>query len=90
MFWLLRNFSGSRKAGFVAAVSDFALIVLKAMDGSFAQCGMRPHFIPESCRLFRVLGDHWDKLRGSDIVPRTPIILPIGSVGLVTSISSKG
>lgn len=62
MFWLLRNFSGSRKAGFVAAVSDFALIVLKAMDGSFAQCGMRPHFIPESCRLFRVLGQAaWER-----------------------------
>jgi len=46
----LRNFRGSRKAGFVAAVSDFALIVIAAIEASFAQCGMRPHFINEICR----------------------------------------
>ena len=33
----LRNFRGSRKAGFLAAVSDFALIVPVVMEGSFAQ-----------------------------------------------------
>src|SRR5579864_3376371 len=42
---------GSRNAGFVAAVSDFALIVPLAIEGSFAQFGIRPHFISEICRI---------------------------------------
>jgi len=60
----LRSFSGSRNAGFSAAVSDFALIVFVAKEGVFAQCGMRPHFISEICRTgslgcWRITGTGW-------------------------------
>jgi hypothetical protein len=37
-----RNFIASRNAGRVAAVSDLALIILAAIDESFAHVGMRP------------------------------------------------
>jgi len=46
----VRRLSGSRKAGFVAAVSDFALIVLVAMGGFLAQYGMRPQCISDNSR----------------------------------------
>src|SRR5260370_1012069 len=39
----LRNFNASEKAGFVLAVSDLALIIFAATDGSFAHLGTSPH-----------------------------------------------
>ena len=75
-------FSGSRNAGFVAAVSDLALIMLAAPEVSFAQCGMRPHRISESSRtrFLRILADHRDRLRGRDVVARRPFIVPRATV----------
>jgi hypothetical protein len=46
----LRNFNASRNAGFVAAVSDLALIILAAPDESFAHDGMRPQRINDNSR----------------------------------------
>src|ERR1700693_632259 len=46
----LRDFNASRNAGFVAAVSDLALIILAATDGSLAHEGISPQRISESCR----------------------------------------
>src|SRR5262249_23924435 len=48
----------------VAVVSDFALIVLVAIEASCDQCGMRPHFINETCRIdcfgcWRITGTGW-------------------------------
>jgi hypothetical protein len=48
----------------VAAVSDFALIILTATDGSFAHEGMRPHRTNESSRMgsfgfWRMTGIRW-------------------------------
>ncbi len=45
-----RDFMRSRKAGFVAAVSDLALIMLAEPDMSFAQDGISPHRIKDSTR----------------------------------------
>ena len=46
----LRDFNASRNAGFVAAVSDLALIILAAADGSFAHEGINPHRTSDSSR----------------------------------------
>ena len=46
-----RFLKADRKAGFVAAVSARALIVLKAILASFDQLGIRPHLSRESWRL---------------------------------------
>jgi hypothetical protein len=48
----------------VAAVSDRALMVLAALDGDFAQDGINPHLISESCRIgsfgcWRTTGTGW-------------------------------
>ncbi len=45
-------------------VSDFALIVLLAIETSRAQFGIRPHFISEICRIgsfvcWRITGTGW-------------------------------
>ena len=53
-----------RNAGFVAAVSDFALIVLVAMDEFFDQCGMNPHRMKDNARVgsfgfWRIKGTGW-------------------------------
>jgi hypothetical protein len=46
----LRLVNASRNAGFVAAVSDLALIMPAPTETSFAHAGTSPHFISESCR----------------------------------------
>ena len=46
----VQNFSASRNAGLVAAVSDRALIMLAAVDESFAHGEISPHFISASSR----------------------------------------
>jgi hypothetical protein len=46
----LRLASGSRNAGFVAAVSDLALIIWAAIDESFAHEGMSPQRINDNSR----------------------------------------
>jgi hypothetical protein len=50
--------------GKVCAVSDLALIILAALEGSFDQAGMSPHFINErsrrgSFRCCRITGICW-------------------------------
>ena len=47
----LRDFNASRNAGLMAAVSDLALIILAAADGSFALEGMRPQRISDNSRM---------------------------------------
>jgi len=59
-----RDFNASRKAGFVKAVSDLALIMLAATDGSLAHDGTIPHFISDSLRMgsfgcCRITGTDW-------------------------------
>src|ERR1035441_1101764 len=60
----LRDFNASRNAGFVAAVSDLALIILTATDGSFAHDGMSPQRTNDSSRtgslgFWRMTGIGW-------------------------------
>jgi len=65
-----RSLIASRKAGFCVAVSEIALIVLKAMDGSFAQYEyeIRPESIrPNAFGLRSSLADGRDLLRRSDV-----------------------
>jgi hypothetical protein len=47
----LRDFKASRNAGFVSAVSDRALIMPAAPEGSFAHDGISPQRISENCRI---------------------------------------
>jgi hypothetical protein len=47
---LRRHLRSSRKAGFVAAVSDLALIIMAAPDISFAHDGIKPHRINDNSR----------------------------------------
>jgi len=56
-------------------VSDRALIILAATDGSFAQYGMRPNFISESCRtgFFGCCRTTGDLLGGGDVVAGIPV-----------------
>jgi DNA-binding transcriptional ArsR family regulator len=63
------------KAGFVLAVSDLALIILAATDGSFAQDGMSPHLNRDNSRTGspRILTNHWDRLGGDHVVAWIPI-----------------
>jgi len=54
----------SRKAGFVAAVSDRALIMLAAADEPFDHEGINPHLISDNCRMgslgfWRMTGMDW-------------------------------
>jgi hypothetical protein len=46
----LRLAKGSRKAGFVAAVSNLALIIMAEPDESFAHHGIKPHRINDNSR----------------------------------------
>ena len=46
----LGEFDGSRNAGFIAAVSDLALIIWAAMDGYSAHEGINPQRINDSSR----------------------------------------
>jgi hypothetical protein len=59
----------------VLAVSDLALIILTATDGSFAHLGTSPQ--PKkrqfADRLLRVLANYRDKLSGGNVVARIPI-----------------
>src|ERR1700693_963122 len=60
----LRNFSESRNAGFVLAVSALALIIRAAPDKSFAHDGMSPHLIWDNSRVgsfgcWRITGIGW-------------------------------
>src|ERR1019366_7397208 len=71
----LRNLSASRKAGFVPAVSDLALIILAAIDESFAHDGMSPQRTSDNSRtgffgFWRMTGD---RLGGGDVEARTPV-----------------
>jgi hypothetical protein len=59
-----RHFNASRKAGFVAAVSDLALIIRAAADESFAHEGMSPQRISDNSRtgsfgFWRMTGIGW-------------------------------
>ena len=59
-----RHFNASRNAGFVLAVSDLALIILAATDGSFAHDGMSPQRTNDSSRMgsfgfWRMTGIGW-------------------------------
>jgi hypothetical protein len=45
-----RNLNGSRNAGFVAAVSDLALIIRAAPDMSFDHEGIKPQRIRDNTR----------------------------------------
>jgi len=60
----LRDFNASRKAGFAAAVSDLALIILAAADASFAHDGINPQRASDSSRtgslgFWRMTGIGW-------------------------------
>src|SRR6267142_3347877 len=71
-----RRLIASRKAGFSAADSDIALIVLKPKDWSFAQYAVRnqtPSHEAEDARWFgRVLADGCDLLSGSNVPAGPP------------------
>ena len=60
--------------GFVAAVSDLALIIWAATDGSFAHDGIKPQRIKDnsrgSFRFCRMIGD---RLRGGNVVAGIPV-----------------
>ena len=71
----MRNFNASRNAGLVLAVSDLALIMRAAPEGSFAYDGMSPHRINDSsCTgsfgCWRMTGIGWVRC---DVVPRAPV-----------------
>jgi len=50
----LRLVNGSRNAGFVAAVSDLALIIWAEIEGSLAHDGIKPQRIRDNSRRGRV------------------------------------
>ena len=80
-----RDFIGSRKAGFVAAVSDLALIMLAEPDMSFAHDGISPHRIKDSTRFgsfgcWRMTGTG---LRRRDVVSRLPVVIEGSGVELL-------
>ena len=74
--------SGSRNAGFVLAVSERAFIILAAADGSCAHEGINPHRISDKLPdwFLRMLADHRDRLGRGDVVPRRPVVIPMGSI----------
>src|ERR1019366_2300379 len=60
----LRDFNASRNAGLVLAVSDLALIIVAAADGSFAHDGISPQRTSDSSRIgslgfWRMMGTGW-------------------------------